>query len=66
VGCGWTSSRSIGAATSQPELTTRGQATSDEVDAVEWIDPAAPLPSPTTPELGEVLARAAQIEAEHG
>ena len=36
----------------------------DEVDAVEWIDPAAPLPSPTTPELGEVLARAARIEAE--
>ena len=37
---------------------------SDEVDAVEWIDPAGPLPSPTTPELGEVLARAARIAAE--
>jgi ADP-ribose pyrophosphatase YjhB (NUDIX family) len=37
---------------------------SDEVDAVEWIDPAAPLPSPTTPELGEVLTRAARIVAE--
>jgi hypothetical protein len=37
---------------------------SDEVDAVEWIDPAAPLPSPTTPELGEVLTRAALIAAE--
>jgi len=35
---------------------------SDEVDAVEWIDPAGLLPSPTTPELGEVLARAARIE----
>jgi 8-oxo-dGTP diphosphatase len=34
---------------------------SDEVDAVEWIDPAAGLPSPTTPELGEILARAARI-----
>ncbi len=34
---------------------------SDEVDAVEWIDPAGPLPSPTTPELGEVLANAARI-----
>ena len=36
---------------------------SDEVDAVEWIDPAAPLPSPTTPELSEVLTRAARIAA---
>jgi len=34
---------------------------SDEVDAADWIDPAAP-PSPTTPGLGEVLASAAQIE----
>ena len=34
---------------------------SDEVDAVEWIDPGADLPSPTTPELAEVLARAARI-----
>ncbi len=37
---------------------------SDEVDAVEWVDPAAPLPSPTTPELGEVLTRAARIAAQ--
>jgi 8-oxo-dGTP diphosphatase len=42
---------------------TRGEPRlSDEVDAVDWIDPAADLPSPTTPELGEVLARAALIE----
>ena len=34
---------------------------SDEVDALDWIDPAAP-PSPTTPGLGEVIASAAQIE----
>ena len=38
---------------------------SDEVDAVDWIDPAGPLPSPATPELGEILARAARIESEH-
>jgi 8-oxo-dGTP diphosphatase len=37
---------------------------SEEVDAVDWIDPAAGLPSPTTPELGEVLARAALIEGQ--
>jgi 8-oxo-dGTP diphosphatase len=37
----------------------------DEVDAVEWVDPGGPLPSPTTPELGEVLARAAGIENQH-
>jgi 8-oxo-dGTP diphosphatase len=37
---------------------------SDEVDEVAWIDPAGPLPSPTTPELGDVLARAARIAAE--
>src|ERR1700677_3789298 len=43
---------------------TRGEPRlSDEVDAVEWVDPAGPLPSPTTPELSEVLTRAAQIEA---
>jgi 8-oxo-dGTP diphosphatase len=43
---------------------TRGEPRlSDEVDAVEWVDPAGPLPSPTTPELGEVLARAARIES---
>jgi len=35
---------------------------SDEVDAVDWIDPAAPLPSPATPELADVLASAARIE----
>ena len=34
---------------------------SDEVDAIDWIDPAGPLPAPTTPELGEVLLRAARI-----
>jgi ADP-ribose pyrophosphatase YjhB (NUDIX family) len=34
---------------------------SDEVDAVDWIDPAGPLPSPATPELSEVLAGAARI-----
>src|ERR1700722_973520 len=33
---------------------------SDEVDAVDWIDPSASLPSPTTPELGEILASAAR------
>ncbi len=37
---------------------------SDEVDAVDWIDLAADLPSPTTPELGEILTRAARIEAQ--
>jgi 8-oxo-dGTP diphosphatase len=41
---------------------TRGEPRlSDEVDAVEWIDPSGPLPSPATPELGEVLASAARI-----
>ena len=35
---------------------------SDEVDAVDWIDPVASLLSPTTPELGEVLA----IERQRG
>jgi ADP-ribose pyrophosphatase YjhB (NUDIX family) len=44
---------------------TREPRLSDEVDAVEWIDPTGLLPSPTTPELGEVLARAARIAAEH-
>ncbi len=37
---------------------------SDEVDRAVWIDPAAPLPSPTTPGLGEILASAARIESE--
>jgi 8-oxo-dGTP diphosphatase len=46
---------------------TRGEpALSDEVDAVQWVDPAGPLPSPATPELSEVLARAATIAAERG
>jgi 8-oxo-dGTP diphosphatase len=36
---------------------------SDEVDAIDWIDPAAGLPSPTTPELGEILSGAARIES---
>ena len=36
----------------------------DEVDAVDWIDPVADLPSPTSPELGEVLTSAARIERE--
>ena len=44
---------------------TRGEPRlSDEVDAVDWIDPAAKLPSPTTPELSEVLASAARIEGQ--
>ena len=34
---------------------------SDEVDAVDWIDPTGLLPSPTTPELADVLAKAARI-----
>jgi 8-oxo-dGTP diphosphatase len=45
---------------------TSGEARlSDEVDAVDWIDPAAGLPSPTTPGLAEILANAARIES-HG
>jgi 8-oxo-dGTP diphosphatase len=39
---------------------------SDEVDAVEWVDPTGPLPSPTTPELGEVLTRAARFDGATG
>ena len=38
---------------------------SDEVDAIDWIDPAGVLPSPATPELGEILTSAARIESEH-
>ncbi len=38
---------------------------SDEVDAVDWIDPAIAPPSPATPELAEVLTRAARIESEY-
>jgi 8-oxo-dGTP diphosphatase len=33
----------------------------DEVDAVDWIDPTSGLPSPTTPELADILASAARI-----
>jgi 8-oxo-dGTP diphosphatase len=36
---------------------------SDEVDEFRWIDPTGPLPSPTTPELADVLARAAKIQS---
>ena len=36
---------------------------SDEVDRVEWIDPAEVLPSPTTPGLAEILASAGRIES---
>jgi 8-oxo-dGTP diphosphatase len=44
---------------------TGGEArTSDEVDRADWIDAAAPLPSPTTPGLGEILASAARIESQ--
>jgi 8-oxo-dGTP diphosphatase len=35
---------------------------SDEVDAIDWIDPALAPPSPATPELEEILTRAARIE----
>jgi ADP-ribose pyrophosphatase YjhB (NUDIX family) len=38
---------------------------SDEVDALDWIDPAAP-PSPATPGLGEILSSAARIVREGG
>jgi ADP-ribose pyrophosphatase YjhB (NUDIX family) len=38
---------------------------SDEVDAVDWIDPNEGLPSPTTPGLDEILASAARIEGQH-
>jgi 8-oxo-dGTP diphosphatase len=45
---------------------TRGEPSlSEEVEEVAWVDPGGPLPSPTTPELGDVLARAARIAAEH-
>ena len=37
---------------------------SDEVDALDWIDPEGGLPSPTTPGLAEVLQSAARIERE--
>jgi 8-oxo-dGTP diphosphatase len=38
---------------------------SDEVDAVDWIDPDGAPPSPTTPGLSEILANAARIERLH-
>jgi 8-oxo-dGTP diphosphatase len=38
---------------------------SDEVDAIDWIDPDGAPPSPTTPGLGEILASAARIERLH-
>jgi ADP-ribose pyrophosphatase YjhB (NUDIX family) len=45
---------------------TAGEARiSDEVDRVDWIDPAAVPPSPTTPALSEILASAARIERLH-
>jgi 8-oxo-dGTP diphosphatase len=37
---------------------------SDEVDVVDWVDPAGALPAPTTPGLGEILGSAARIERE--
>ena len=37
----------------------------DEIDAVEWIDPDAPPPSPTTPGLAKILTSAARIESQH-
>ncbi len=36
---------------------------SDEVDRVDWIDPAGVPPSLTTPGLSEILASAARIES---
>ena len=42
---------------------TSGEARiSDEVDALDWIDPAAAPPSPSTPGLDKILADAALIE----
>jgi 8-oxo-dGTP diphosphatase len=38
--------------------------TSDEVDRVEWVDPAASPPTPTTPGLAQVLGGAVRIENE--
>jgi 8-oxo-dGTP diphosphatase len=34
---------------------------SDEADSILWVDPDSPLEAPTTPGLGLILARAAQI-----
>jgi 8-oxo-dGTP diphosphatase len=45
---------------------TAGEArVSDEVDAIDWIDPDGATPSPTTPGLSEILANAARIERLH-
>ena len=45
---------------------TAGEArVSDEVDAIDWIDPDGAPPSPTTPGLSEILANAARIERLH-
>jgi ADP-ribose pyrophosphatase YjhB (NUDIX family) len=45
---------------------TAGEArVSDEVDAIDWIDPDRAPPSPTTPGLSEILANAARIERLH-
>jgi 8-oxo-dGTP diphosphatase len=35
--------------------------TSEEADALLWVDPARPLPEPTTPGLAPILARAARL-----
>jgi ADP-ribose pyrophosphatase YjhB (NUDIX family) len=44
---------------------TRGEARlSDEVDAVDWVDPSAAPPSPTTPGLSEILASAERIASQ--
>jgi 8-oxo-dGTP diphosphatase len=44
----------------------RGEARmSDEVDRIDWVDPSAP-PSPTTPDLREILMDAARIESQQG
>jgi len=44
---------------------TAGEArVSDEVDAIDWIDPAAVPPSPTTPGLSEILVAAGRIESQ--
>ena len=45
---------------------TNGEARpSDEVDAIDWIDPQAGPPSPTTPGSGEILMSATRIASQH-
>lgn len=45
---------------------TSGEARAiDEIDAVDWIDPDAGPPLPTTPGLGEILTSAARIANQH-